>query len=178
MTQILWKHYFRNLQWNTRMCICSFSLCNWHSGWVMRSEIKSHARICGYIYLLLVNTKGVAFRMLRTLAKLCSWPSLAGSSPPAEPENGQYPLPLDPLPPIMGRRTFSSWSGHTWDRRTTLEDKRIACYLTHTVKYLHIWYHEPDNVSHNKIWPLFMAWEICELCFPTKSNTLSKEDTS
>lgn len=100
------------------------SECNWHSGWVMLSEIKLHARSRGYIYLLLVNTKGVAFRMLRTLARLCSWPSLAGSSPPPEPENGQYPLPLDPLPPIMGRRTFSSWSGHTWDRRTALEDKR------------------------------------------------------
>lgn len=141
MTQILWKHYFRNLQRNTRMCvfqsICSFSECNWHSGWVMLSEIKLHARGCGYIYLLLVNTKGVAFRMLRTLARLCSWPSLAGSSPPPEPENGQYPLPLDPLPPIMGRRTFSSWSGHTWDRRTNLEDKRTYGYLTHIVKYLH-----------------------------------------
>lgn len=117
-----------------------FSKCNWHSGSVM----LSHARICGYIYLLLVNTKGVAFRMLRTLAKLCSWPSLAGSSPPTEPENGQYPLPLDPLPPIMGRRTFSSWSSHTWDRRTALEEEIIDCNLTHTVKY---WHHETDNVS-------------------------------
>lgn len=42
-----------------------------------------------YIYLLLVNTKGVPFGKFRTLASACSPPSLAASSLPPEPEKGQ-----------------------------------------------------------------------------------------
>lgn len=61
-----------------------------------------------YIYLLLVKTKGVAPGKLRTLASVCSFPSLVGSSELPEPEKGQNPLDLEPLPPIFSCSTLFS----------------------------------------------------------------------
>lgn len=61
------------------------------------------------IYLRLVNTKGVAFGKLRILASDCSFPSLVGSSTLPEPEKGQNPLDLEPLPPIFSCSTLFSW---------------------------------------------------------------------
>lgn len=59
-----------------------------------------------HIYLRLVNTKGVAPGKLRVLVSGCSFPSLAGSSPVPEPEKGQNPLDLEPLPPIFNYSTL------------------------------------------------------------------------
>lgn len=62
-----------------------------------------------HIYLRLVNTKGVAPGKLRALASVCSFPSLAKSSPLPEPEKDQNPLDLEPLPPIFNCSTLFSW---------------------------------------------------------------------
>lgn len=58
------------------------------------------------IYPLLVNTKGVAPGKLRALASDCSFPSLVASSVLPEPEKGQNPLDLEPLPPIFSYSTL------------------------------------------------------------------------
>lgn len=62
----------------------------------------------GYIYLRLVNTNGVPLRKLRPLVSDCSFPSLVGSSVLLEPEKGQNPLDLEPLPPIFSCSTLFS----------------------------------------------------------------------
>lgn len=60
----------------------------------------------GHIYPRLVNTKGVAPGKLRALASDCSFPSLVASSVLPEPEKGQNPLDLEPLPPIFSYSTL------------------------------------------------------------------------
>lgn len=75
-----------------------------------------------FIYLRLVNTKGVALGKLRTLASDCSLPSLVGSSTLPEPEKGQNPLDLEPLPPIFSCSTLFS--------RVTGLPVVLQCYCT------------------------------------------------
>lgn len=85
-----------------------------HANWTfthicISMEAVTHDIYGTYIYLRLVNTKGVAPGKLRTLVSDCSFPSLAASSPLLEPEKDQNPLDLEPLPPIFNCRTSFAW---------------------------------------------------------------------
>lgn len=70
----------------------------------LNSHLINYVVTCEFssvIYLLLVKTNGVA--VLEPLRRVndCSFPSLDVSPPAPLPENGQIPLALDPLPPIL-----------------------------------------------------------------------------
>lgn len=74
-----------------------------------KSEIYVLGLIVVNIYLRLVKTKGVAPWKLRIRVSDCSFPSLVESSTLPEPEKGQNPLDLEPLPPIFSYSTLFSW---------------------------------------------------------------------
>lgn len=108
-------------------------------------ESMMEATCWGYIYLRLVNTKGVALGKLRTLAIDCSFPSLVGSSVLPEPEKGQNPLDLEPLPPIFSCSTLFSW--------VTGLPVVLQCYCTRWNVTLRIWNlrkvtHEREELSY------------------------------